>query len=262
MCEGLIQGYDIAASAGWYSAIAGLLAGFALLAVLLPLDHDTVERTESAERSGANGITVFTSAFFALLILAFSYAILSGVPSGAVAVHHQQIHGVAFGIAALLLILGLREVLRLYGHNRRMMVPAQNLISAVAGIFGPILVISFQFNNSLKVYSWRATNNAESTICSAGVPNEIWINIAISVAAIIAIALIPLIGRRVRINTHSAALIGKVALVFTFIISVWTETIVPFLPHEYVGGATLEHTILAITAVASFTFGAASWFSR
>jgi hypothetical protein len=37
--------FDIAASAGWYSAIAGLLAGllagFALLAILLPLDHDS-----------------------------------------------------------------------------------------------------------------------------------------------------------------------------------------------------------------------------
>jgi hypothetical protein len=33
--------FDIAAAAGWYSAIAGLLAGFAVVAILLPLDHDS-----------------------------------------------------------------------------------------------------------------------------------------------------------------------------------------------------------------------------
>jgi len=35
--------FDVAASAGWYSAIAGLLGGFAFVAVLLPLDHEVVE---------------------------------------------------------------------------------------------------------------------------------------------------------------------------------------------------------------------------
>ena len=56
---------------------------------------------------------VFTSAFFSLLILAFSYAILSGRSNGPVAAHEQQLNGAAFGLASLLLLLGLREVLRL-----------------------------------------------------------------------------------------------------------------------------------------------------
>ena len=106
-----VASFDIAAAAGWYSTVAGLLAGFALLAVLLPLDQDT--RDDDAEAAGASGVIVFTSAFFSLLILAFSYAILSGRSNGPVAAHEQQLNGAAFGLASLLLLLGLREVLRL-----------------------------------------------------------------------------------------------------------------------------------------------------
>ena len=48
--------FDIAASAGWYSVIAGLLAGFALLSILLPLDHEAYGITdEIARRALRNG---------------------------------------------------------------------------------------------------------------------------------------------------------------------------------------------------------------
>lgn len=73
--------FDIAAAAGWYSAIAGLLAGFALLAVLLPLDHEAAEDSVN-DRAAPNAVIVFTCAFFSLLILSFTYAVLSGRPPG------------------------------------------------------------------------------------------------------------------------------------------------------------------------------------
>lgn len=52
--------FDIAASAGWYSAIAGLLAGLALLSILLPLDHEAA--TEHVESDTGNAVVVFTCA--------------------------------------------------------------------------------------------------------------------------------------------------------------------------------------------------------
>ena len=67
--------FDIAASAGWYSAIAGLLAGFALLSILLPLDHEAADPDEA--QSG-NAVVVFTCAFVSLLALGFAFAVLAG----------------------------------------------------------------------------------------------------------------------------------------------------------------------------------------
>ena len=100
--------FDIAASAGWYSAIAGLLAGFALLYILFPLDHET---TVSDETDTGNAVVVFTCAFFSLLILAFTYAVLAGRtgdgPVVGVAAHEQLLNGTAFGLTTLLLLFGL-----------------------------------------------------------------------------------------------------------------------------------------------------------
>ena len=93
-----------------------------------------VKRTRAILRNaefGFFGVIVFTSAFFALLVLSFTYAILSGRAPGAVAAHEQQLSGAALGLASLLMLLGLREVLRLYGGNRRMLEPANALIARV-----------------------------------------------------------------------------------------------------------------------------------
>jgi len=96
--------FDIASTAGWYSSVAGMLTGFALLAMLLPLDHEA-ER-EDAECTHA--VVVFTCAFFALLVLSVNYAVLAGRAGGgtvaAVAAHEQMLFGPAFGLSTLLLL--------------------------------------------------------------------------------------------------------------------------------------------------------------
>ncbi len=126
--------FDVSASAGWYSAIAGLLAGFALLAILLPLDH---ERSDD-DQSSANAVVVFTCAFFGLLIAAFTYAVLAGRTgdgaSAGIAAHEQLLHGATFGLSTLLLLLGLHAVLASYGANRTVFEPAQHVIVAATSV--------------------------------------------------------------------------------------------------------------------------------
>ncbi|MGH3145455.1 MAG: hypothetical protein ACRDTR_06590 [Rubrobacter sp.] len=112
--------FDIAASAGWYSAIAGLLAGFALLYILFPLDHET---SEGDEIETGNAVVVFACAFFSLLILAFTYAVLAGRtgegPVVGLAAHEQLLNGAAFGLTTLLLLFGLHELLGAMGPTYR-----------------------------------------------------------------------------------------------------------------------------------------------
>ena len=137
--------FDIAASAGWYSAIAGLLAGFALLYILFPLDHET---TVSDETDTGNAVVVFACAFFSLLILAFTYAVLAGRtgdgPVVGVAAHEQLLNGTAFGLTTLLLLFGLHELLRAYGANREAFEPARHVIVMMTSIVGPLMVLAFQ----------------------------------------------------------------------------------------------------------------------
>ena len=132
--------FDIAASAGWYSAIAGLLAGFALLYILFPLDHET---TVSDETDTGNAVVVFTCAFFSLLILAFTYAVLAGRtgdgPVVGVAAHEQLLNGTAFE-------------------------PARHVIVMMTSIVGPLMVLAFQFSNTLDLERYRAASTEASSV--------------------------------------------------------------------------------------------------
>lgn len=252
-----VASFDIAAAAGWYSAVAGLLAGFALLAVLLPLDHDT--RDDDAEAAGASGVIVFTSAFFSLLILAFSYAILSGRSNGPVAAHEQQLNGAAFGLASLLLLLGLREVLRLYGTNRSIMQPAQNLVARTTALWGPMIVVALQFSNTLDTEALREGGHLRlEWPFSTG----ILINLGVSIVAIILIVLVPVVGRNRHVAATTTAVIGRVTLGFTVVVTLWCALVVPLLPSDFVLGAVLEHVTLAVAAVAAVVYSWAAWMTR
>ncbi|MFZ1440462.1 MAG: hypothetical protein WAX12_09800 [Candidatus Microthrix subdominans] len=70
------------------------------------LDHEAVQ---DEDRSIADSIVVFTCAFFALLVLSFNYAGLSGRPSdgaaAGIAAHEQFLFGAVFGLASLLTIV-------------------------------------------------------------------------------------------------------------------------------------------------------------
>lgn len=123
--------FDVAGTAGWYSSIVGVLAGFALLAILIPLDH---EAAHDDDRS-ADTVVIMTCAFFSLLLLSFSYAILAGRVGDTErgqAVHEQLLLGVAVGLSSLLLMFALNTLLasdvattmiRCAGSNARRLAP-------------------------------------------------------------------------------------------------------------------------------------------
>ena len=119
--------FDVSSSAGWCSAVGGLLAGFAFVAALLPLDH---EGDAQEEQQTGHAVVVFVCAFFSLLILSVTYAVLAGRTGGgaadAIAAHEQMLNGAAFG-PSVLLFFGLRALLGAYGRNRRVVDPARGL---------------------------------------------------------------------------------------------------------------------------------------
>lgn len=262
MCTLPDEPFDIATAAGWYSAAAGLLAGFAMLAILFPLDHEATSVDERTERAGTNGVIVFTSAFFSLLMLTFSYAILSGRPPGLVAAHEQQLNGAVFGPATLLLLLGLREVLLLYGGNRKMLRPSNTLFACVTGILGPIATVAFGFGNVLDFDVIRASQASVEVTCVAGLPRDVFISALISAAAIVMIVVFPLFGGGRRIGNAASAVIGEATLGFTALVAVWASAVTPFLSVRVLGGEPLELIIVTVSAFSAVVFGATAWLSR
>jgi hypothetical protein len=257
--------FDVAASAGWYSAVAGLLAGFAFVAVLLPLDHET---DAEGERETGHAVVVFVSAFFSLLILSITYAILAGRTGGGaadgIAAHEQMVNGAAFGLSVLLLMFGLRAVLGSYGRNRHLFDSARNLVLVVTSVLGPAIVLALQFSNALDLERYRLGIGAEGAEqCDTwGNPGGVWLNLAITGAALIAVLALAAAQRRLPRREAAPELIAKFVLGFTVVFVVWSAIVVPLLPVDVVTGAVFEHVAVAITATLTVAFATASWMGR
>lgn len=255
--------FDIAASAGWYSAIAGLLAGFALLSILFPLDHEAAVELDEVETG--QSVVVFTCAFVSLLALGFSFAVLAGrTGDGAVigvAAHEQLMYGSAFGLASILMLFGLHAVLRTYGANRVMFAPAQRVIVLTTSVFGPVLLLALQFGSALDISRARAATSEVG--CSfARLPDSIWLNLMIIAAAYVALAVLWLRRARLPRNSSAPATAAKAVLGYTILVTVWGSIVVPLLPTELVTGSWFEHVALGVSALATIGVAASAWMGR
>lgn len=258
--------FDIAAAAGWYSAVAGLLAGFALLAILLPLDHEAADPDTT---HAGNAVVIYTCAFFSLLILSISYAVLAGRTGDdaalAVAAHEQMLNGVAFGLATLLLLLGLHAILRTYGANREVFAPARELIMVVTSVIAPALVLALQFSNTIELQRFRgagAAVAADGASAAVALPPGVVTNLVIVGLGIAAILLVAAARDRLPVAVTAPRAIAQAVLGYTVVVILWTSVAVPLLPIEVITSAALEHLLMALTAVGAVAISAASWAGR
>lgn len=257
--------YDIPAAAGWFSSISGVLAGFALLSILIPLDH---EARKDAEGQTVEAVISFTCAFFSLLVLSFSYAVLSGrIGEGTVqgvAAYEQLLSGSAFGFATLLLLFGLHAILTSYGSNRRIFQPARGMITQVTSTIGPILLLSLQFSSSLDVETYRARTLGESYEFTGwlGLSEGIRTNLWIVLMAIVAVLILAVFGKHLPRVKGIKNLAGKCVLLYTVVKTMFCSFVLPLLPEGVLTAAWLGHGILGMSALAGVMFSATSWMSR
>lgn len=247
--------FDIAAAAGWYSAVAGLLAGFALLAILLPLDH---EAKHGDTEYAANSVVIYICSFFSLLILSISYAVMAGRTSAAVGVaaHEQMLNGAAFGLATLLLLLGLRAILRTYGANREVFAPANALIMTVTSVLAPLIVIALQFSNTFDLQRYRVGAETDS------VPAGVWLNLAMVVLGAAAVLLVTVFRTQLPVKRAAPIVIAKVVLGYTVAATLWIAVVAPLIPVEVLTSAALEHALMGATVVGAVSLSAGSWIGR
>ncbi|MGW8885928.1 hypothetical protein [Streptomyces sp. NPDC055749] len=266
MCDEAVR-FDVATTAGWYSAVAGLLAGFALLAIPLTVDQQSSGKHTFEDRRSGDGVALFVSAFFALLILSFTFAVIAGFSSEgiarAVAAHELQLNGAVFGFASLLLLLGVKTLLQLRSRDSGAFESGQRLIVNAAGLYGPIVVLAFQFRDALDVETYRAAPNnpVGGAECAHEVSDGVWINLVIALIAIAALIAMAVSGQRLPRQNGLALFAGQVTLGFAVAVALWTTMVVSFLPVDFVTGALLEHLTLGVTAVGCIAFGAAARLS-
>ena len=211
-------------------------------------------------------MVIFTCAFFTLVILGFSYAVLAGrTGDGAavgVAAHEQLLNGAVFGLATLLLLFGLRAVLNSYGTNAAVFEPARAVILVATATLGPIVSIALQFANALDLEHYRASLTADPGCGTGGLPTGVWINLAITAASVLAVLGVAALRHRLPHSLTAASTVAKATLVLAVVITVWTAVVVPMLPIDLVTSSAFEHVALAATGVATVIVSAAAWAAR
>jgi hypothetical protein len=260
-CRLNLLDFDVAATAGWYSSIVGVLAGFALLAILIPLDH---EAARDDDRS-ADTVVIMTCAFFSLLLLSFSYAVLAGrvgETEQAQAVHEQLLLGVAVGLSSLLLMFALNTLLATYGANRRAFMPARRIIVVATSLIGPAVVVAVQFTNALDIERVRIAADPTVQCRLWGLPDGVWINLAITAVGLIALVATALLHRRIPRTSRAASRIAVSVLLYTTLVVIWTSVAAPLLPAAVLTNAVFEHVALALTALAAVGVAITSWSGR
>lgn len=253
--------FDISSAAGWYSSIAGVLAGFALLAILLPLDHEA----ESDEEHAALPVVAMTCAFFSLLLLSFSYAVLAGrtdEAEQAVAAHEQLLLGAAMGLSSLLLLLALHTLLLTYGRNRAVFQPARRIILVAMALLGPTVVVALQFANALDIERVRLASEETPQCGWGGMPTGVWVNLAITLVALVAIVVLALAKDRLPRRADAASTVARGVLGFTVLVLLWTAMVVPLLSTELLRSPAFEHITLILTSVAAVAVAATAWAAR
>lgn len=166
------QIFDISTISGYYSQTAGVLAGFALAALVVLMTPTQVEERASQPRGRENGVllTLFV-AFISLILATISYSVLAGINSnlarGATA-SSELIDGVPFALAVIMLFHGLTLLLDDAGADRAAVWSAR----AITIVGGPFIAFAFLSNGTLDTELARPGNTAESC-AKLGLPGYI-----------------------------------------------------------------------------------------
>lgn len=232
-----------------------------MLAVLLPLDHEA----ESDDENSAVPVVVMTCAFFFLLLLSFSYAVLAGrtgEAEQALAAHEQLLLGASMGLSSLLLLLALHTLLGTYGRNRAVFRPARQITSVAMAFLGPVVVVALQFSNALDIERVRLDADDTPECALGGMPTGVWVNLAISTVALVAISVLALARRRIPRHANAANHVARGVLGFTVVVVVWTAMVVPLLSTDMLTSPVFEHVTLVVTSGAAIAVAATAWSGR
>jgi hypothetical protein len=135
-------------------------------------------------------------------------------------------------------------------------------VLAVTSVLGPAVLLALQFSNTLDVERYREGAGSDRTCDALGMPAGVWINLAITLAAILAVLGLALFRSRLPKWEAAPEPIAKTVLGFTITFVGWSSIVGPLLPTGTGTSALIEHVVVALTATLTVALAAASWFGR
>lgn len=108
-----------------------------------------------------------------------------------------------------------------------------------------------QFSNALDIERVRLEASSAADCRLGGLPDGVWINVAITAVGLAMLALTALLRRRIPRDARAASRIAVAVLGFTTLVILWTSLVAPLLPGDVLTNSVFEHVALALTALAA-----------
>lgn len=239
--------FDITSVAAAYSALSGVLAGFAFTAIILPL---TLSRNTS--RHFGPAMMCFTSSFFALLLASIQYAVLSGeIGQGVLrgrAVHAELVSSIPLSVAVLILLYGLCQLFEAVS-DRVEVQRAYGLLVNLTATVVPILLMVFGYTISADLVIYRRQmRGATDCVANDGSMVAGGLIVAVGVAAICAFAF-----RRPRTSVASSA-VPVLGIAVALGIGAYSAGVSAFMPSDFVTPVWLQLALQCVTVVSAVLF--------
>ena len=149
------------------------------------------------------------------------------------------------------------------GASRHVFRSADRVVMNATAFLGPIVVLTQLFSNSLDLLRYRALSGGEKpSRCMAGVPLGVWLNLGITITAIVIISFLAVFRDRIPRREGSARLIAGIVLVATVVVVIWSAVVLPLLPARSVTSAAFETGALAVASALVVAFAGSAWASR
>jgi hypothetical protein len=239
--------FDITAVAAGYSALSGVLAGFAFTAVILPLSL-----SRNSSRHFGPAMACFTAAFFTLTLAAIQYSVLAGeIGQGSLrgrAVHTELVNAIPMSLAVLLLLFGLCQLFQAV-QDRVEVQPAYRLLTTMTATVTPILVMVFCYTimSDLVVFRRQMQGSADCTAEDSSMA----VGAGVLVAGALAVAIVAWQRPALALSPLTVPVVGVVAVLA---LAAYSAGVSAFMPSDYVTPTWLQLGLFSVVVLASVGF--------
>ena len=249
-CTQIDVNFSYSTAAGFCSAVAGILGGFAFSGILLAITHNALRRDN---KTLGRAVAAFVAAFFGLLLSSVQYAVMAGEliqpqRSGRLAVE-EVLDSLAFGISILALLYGV--VLLLQADHR--LGHATTWVERVMATFGPMITLLLLLTVGQDIESVRPVKTTASITCSNVNGWQLGTYIVVG-AGLVSIVLLRILRDRLPELSQDRQTVSNFVLTLALAVAIAHSVITIVYDYTLAPPAYLSFVLLATSALALNAF--------
>ncbi|MGW6729146.1 hypothetical protein ACWF9G_24875 [Nocardia sp. NPDC055029] len=250
--------FNIQETAGFYSQLAGVLAGFSFAALMLLMTARLAPAASGSSQAGASNfgaaVRILIISFLGLVLTSLDYALLAGEIAGRHRANTLEIvGGVSFAIAALLLVYAI--ILTIDAVNTAVAQPDSELESVAKTLRGTLALVLVPLSlmliyNGIQDYNFAKYGHPRTT----SLDYVTWSLIAVQVLAGTPLYFLLLAKGPTSSRIKEIKIVSYVAFIALLVISIVYSVIIAAITDGGLGSPLIPYLCIVSSSVLAFLF--------